>query len=152
MKWGGFRKDDGEDVTGKPSTLRWSIFGPSLYLGGSCTRMVFSPADNEARNNICYVCENNIGDSLEYISVCLLTSKIYPKRFRHVPIIIPSRTWKQSKAVIKILYIYTVVPCVLGSFTTRHTFISVILHAEQSRHAMGVVIAVASTTLKRQLR
>ncbi len=46
MKWGGLRKDGGDEETGKPSTFKWSIFGPSLYFGGSCTRIVFCPAEN----------------------------------------------------------------------------------------------------------
>ena len=88
------------------------------------------------------------------IRMCLLTSKIDPERFRHVPIFSPTRSWKQHKAVIKIIYIYTIVPLILGNtIAARYAIVSwIISHAEKSRHAVSVDIAVASTTLKGQLR
>ena len=72
--------------------------------------MVFCPADNVDMVFVIVVNILMIHLYRIFISMCLLTSKIDPERFRHVPIIIPSRTWKQCKAVIKIIYIYTIVP------------------------------------------
>ena len=69
-----------------------------------------------------------------------------------MPIIIPSTSWEQREAIIKVIDVHTVVQIVLSVVAARDIFIGVILHAKQSITTVIVIIAVTVTTLKRHQR
>lgn len=66
-----------------------------------------------------------------------------------MPIIIPSASWKQSKAIIKVMNVHIVVPFVLRASAARDISTVVIIHRKQSIAIFIVVVAVTFTMLKK---